>query len=232
MFIDLVKKPLLYHMKKIFFVIFFYFVFLGCGDGGDDCCIFPPENTPETQVKDWDPRSDVEIEGSIFTVSYNEILQQPNWIRYDVRAIDKRYDRDGMRFYEVDSIITSDDNDYYDNEWDRGHLAPAAAFTDTYDNLYATFSFLNCTLQKDQLNRGEWAELETKIRGWANVNGTIAVEILLHFQEGHIVLPTGAHVPSGYTKSLTFPDGSQRCFYFPNTETTTSWESYEIDCSS
>ena len=80
-----------------------------------------------------------------------------------------------MAFYEVDSIITSDNDDYYSNPWDRGHLAPAAAFTDSYDNLYATFSFLNCTLQKDQLNRGEWAQLSTHEKARAAWSGLFCV---------------------------------------------------------
>ena len=107
------------------------------------------KRTPITVVvKDWEPREDLLIEGPIFTVSYNEILQQPNWIRYNVRSIVKNADRDGMRFYEVDSVITSDDDDYYDNPWDRGHLAPAGSFTDSYENLNATFSFSTAHCKK------------------------------------------------------------------------------------
>jgi len=167
----------------------------------------------------------------IFTVSYNEVLQQPNWIRYDVRSIEKLVDRDGMEFYEVDSIITSDNDDYYNNPWDRGHLAPAAAFTDSFDNLYATFSFLNCTLQKDQLNRGEWAELETQIREWADELGTLEIEIVLDFNATATVLPTGATIPVGYWKNIRFPDETSRCFYFPNEDTTANWTEYEISCT-
>lgn len=201
--------------------------FASCSNG-EDCCVPPPE--PTVVVKDWDPRAEVLIEGSIFTVSYNEVFEQPNWIRYQVRPIEKQFDRGSMQFYEVDSIITSDNDDYYNNPWDRGHLAPAAAFTDTYENLYATFSFLNCTLQKDQLNRGEWAQLEGEIRNWASEQGTLTVEINLAFADGHEVLPTGAHIPSGYTKKITFPNGEKRCFYFDNSDTTADWTTYEIDC--
>ncbi len=201
--------------------------FTSCSNG-DDCCVPPPEST--VVVKDWDPRAEVLIEGSIFTVSYNEVFEQPNWIRYQVRPIEKQFDRGSMQFYEVDSIITSDNDDYYNNPWDRGHLAPAAAFTDTYENLYATFSFLNCTLQKDQLNRGEWAQLEGEIRNWASEQGTLTVEVDLAFADGHEVLSTGAHIPSGYTKKITFPNGEKRCFYFDNSDTTADWTTYEIDC--
>ena len=220
-------------MKKLLLLLVFCAGFIACSPP-TECCLAPPEpiETAVNIVKDWEPREAVQVEGSIFTVSYNERLQQPNWIQYDVRAIEKVADRDGMQFYEVDSIITSDNYDYYDNPWDRGHLAPAGSFTDSYENLYATFSFLNCTLQKDQLNRGEWADLESEIRAWAHEFGTLNIEITLHFDEGATVLSTGATIPTAYTKSVTFPDGARRCFYFPNEDTTAAWEEYEVDCSS
>lgn len=214
---------------------FLVLIFVATFGSTTECCILP-ELVPVTKdqeriIKNLKPRTEVLVEGSIFTVSYNEVLQQPNWIRYDVRSIEKLVDRYGMVFYEVDTIITSDNEDYYSNPWDKGHLAPAAAFTDSYDNLYATFSFLNCTLQKDQLNRGEWAELETQIREWADQLGTLNIEIVLEFNETATTLPTGATIPVGYWKNIQFPDDTKRCFYFPNEDTTANWTEYEISCN-
>ena len=40
------------------------------------------------------------IEGSIFKVSYNEQYEQPNWIEYTVRNIEKNFDRKGLNFYK------------------------------------------------------------------------------------------------------------------------------------
>ena len=61
------------------------------------------------------------VSNNIFQISYNEKYEQPNWVKYTVRDIIKNADRDGMQFYTVDSIYTSDDDDYYSNRWDRGH---------------------------------------------------------------------------------------------------------------
>ena len=113
-------------MKKISWGFLILIFVASCGST-TECCDLPeiPAEVVEEEIiiKDWAPRGEVLVEGSIFTVSYNEVLQQPNWIRYDVRSIEKLVDRDGMEFYEVDSIITSDNDDYYNNPWDRGHLA-------------------------------------------------------------------------------------------------------------
>ena len=168
---------------------------------------------------------------NIFEISYNEIFEQPNWVKYTVKDIVKNADRDGMNFYTVDSIYTSDDNDYYSNRWDRGHMAPAGSFNDSYENLYSTFTYLNVALQYDDLNRGAWVELEEQVRKWADEYGDIGVEIYLEFDSNHITLDTGAHVPSAFYKYVNFPDESKKCYYFPNISPNKPWSEYEIDCN-
>ena len=167
---------------------------------------------------------------NIFEISYNEIFEQPNWVKYTVRDIVKNADRDGMNFYTVDSIYTSDDNDYYSNRWDRGHMTPAGSFNDSYENLYSTFTYLNVALQYDDLNRGAWVDLEEQVRKWADEHGDIEVEIYLEFDSNHITLDTGAHVPSAFYKYVNFPDETKKCYYFPNISPNKSWSEYEIDC--
>ena len=170
------------------------------------------------------------VKTNIFVVSYNEIFEQPNWVKYTVRDIVKNADRDGMNFYTVDSIYSSDDNDYYLNRWDRGHMAPAGSFNDSYENLYSTFTYLNVALQYDDLNRGAWVDLEEQVRKWADEFGDIGVEIYLEFDSNHITLNTGAHVPSAFYKYVNFPDETKKCYYFPNISPNKSWSEYEIDC--
>ena len=171
------------------------------------------------------------VSTNIFEISYNEIFEQPNWVKYTVKDIVKNADRDGMNFYTVDSIYTSDDNDYYSNRWDRGHMAPAGSFNDSYENLYSTFTYLNVALQYDDLNRGAWVDLEEQVRKWADEFGDIGVEIYLEFDSNHIILDTGAHVPSAFYKYVNFPDESKKCYYFPNISPNKSWSEYEIDCN-
>jgi endonuclease G len=50
--------------------------------------------------------------------------------------------------------------DYLNNVYDRGHLAPAADFNCDLATLRKTFTYLNCALQYDELNRGVWRLLE------------------------------------------------------------------------
>lgn len=184
-----------------------------------------------SQELDRDKIDSILVTTNIFQISYNEIFEQPNWVKYTVRDIVKNADRDGMNFYTVDSIYTSDDNDYYSNRWDRGHMAPAGSFNDSYENLYSTFTYLNVALQYDDLNRGVWVDLEEQVRSWADDLGDIEIEIYLEFDFNHIILNTGAHVPTAFYKYVSFPDGTKRCYYFPNTTPDKVWQDYEIDCS-
>ena len=183
-----------------------------------------------SQQLDRDKIDSILVTTNIFEISYNEVFEQPNWVKYTVRDIVKNADRDGMNFYTVDSIYTSNDNDYYSNRWDRGHMAPAGSFNDTYENLYSTFTYLNVALQYDDLNRGVWVELEEQIREWADEYGDIDIEIYLEFNSNHITLETGAHVPTAFYKYVFFPDSSKKCFYFPNVSPDKTWNEYEIEC--
>ena len=171
------------------------------------------------------------VSNNIFQISYNEKYEQPNWVKYTVRDIVKNADRDGIEFYTVDSIYTSDDDDYYSNRWDRGHMAPAGSFNDSYENLYSTFSYINVALQYDDLNRGAWVDLENQVREWSDDFGDINIEIYLEFDSSHIVLDTGAHVPTAFYKYVIFPDGTKKCYYFPNSTPDKSWQEYEIECN-
>jgi len=177
-------------------------------------------------------RNDLIIQGSIFKVSYNEVYQQPNWIEYKVRNISKKFNRKGLDFYVVDSVFTSDNLDYKNNIWDKGHLAPAAAFSDTKENLNATFSFLNCVLQHNNLNRYEWAQLEREIRKWTSLykeDLNMRIEVL--FDPNHQVLLSGAHIPTAFNKIIVFPDGTSKCFYFRNQPTNgRDWTEFEVQC--
>jgi hypothetical protein len=61
---------------------------------------------------------------------YSEKLEQPLWVQYVVLCKDGEASRKGLDFFTNDSIHTSNSADYYKNVYDKGHLAPAASFSD------------------------------------------------------------------------------------------------------
>ena len=134
-----------------------------------------------------------------------------------------------MDFYTEKDVHTSDKHDYYRNVWDKGHLAPAATFSDNMENLKQTFSYLNCALQDQYMNRGEWRFLEEQERKWDD-SENLKVKVELIFEKEHIVLPTGGHVPTAMVKHIYFTKQNKwRCFDFPNVKPTKGWEEYEVN---
>jgi DNA/RNA endonuclease G (NUC1) len=104
----------------------------------------------------------IEVRTDIYEITYSQTYQQPLTINYTVicDAMAPSYSRHGMRFEKVDGIKTSSSSDYVDNIWDKGHMAPANTFSCKEEWLETTFTYVNCALQHQNLNRGVWAALE------------------------------------------------------------------------
>jgi DNA/RNA endonuclease G (NUC1) len=180
----------------------------------------------KAQIQEPNLRSQVEIKTPIFTVLYSETKEQPITLTYKSSNRPKNVDRGSMNFYKVNGYHTSDNADYYRNVWDKGHLAPAATFSDSMENLKQTFSYLNCALQNQYLNRGQWRLLEEAERNWDN-NEELVVKIDIKFSDS--ILPTGATLPKTFIKHIKFTKSNvYRCFSFPNERPIKDWEEYEV----
>ena len=165
-------------------------------------------------------RDSVYLKTDIFTAVYSEVLQQPKWVNYTVQCPNGKASRTGMDFYAQTGLITSDNNDYTNNIYDKGHCAPAADFNCTKEMLYKTFTYVNCVLQHERLNRGVWRLLESYERELAKTN-TVNVEIRMVYSKTSLKLPTGATVPDGFYKIIKFGNQVEK-YYFPNTSPTQS----------
>lgn len=154
------------------------------------------------------------VDNGYYKVEYSKQYKQPLMVSYDVLCPTKGASRKGMNFFNEDNYETSGNDDYYKNIWDKGHLAPAASFDCDLEMLYSTFSFLNCALQHQDLNRGAWKYLEFYERRLA-LYTDVRVIINVHFDEYIGTTPGGATIPSGFSKTLITEDETQK-FYFKN----------------
>lgn len=165
-------------------------------------------------------RDSVRVKTPIYEVVYSEKLESPIWIQYTVQCPTGKASRTGMDFYTNDSIHTSDDKDYVNNVYDKGHMAPAADFNCTKEMLYQTFSYLNCALQDQYLNRGVWRFLEAQEREWAK-GEKVTVTIEIKFDKASTKLSTGATIPAGFTKIIYLEKSKKTLkYYFPNAKPT------------
>jgi DNA/RNA endonuclease G (NUC1) len=170
----------------------------------------------------------IQIKTSIFEVLYSQTLEQPMWLIYKSNNRPTNVNRGSMDFYTEKGIKTSDAADYKSNVYDKGHLAPAATFSDNMENLKQTFSYLNCALQDQYMNRGEWRLLEEQERKWDDIEDlTIKIELL--FDSNSKKLPTNATVASAMIKHIYFEKQKRwRCFDFPNIKPTKNWQEHEV----
>jgi DNA/RNA endonuclease G (NUC1) len=172
----------------------------------------------------------VKIKNQVFEVLYSQDLEQPIWIKYQSTNRTTNVNRGAMDFYKEPNIKTSDADDYKANIYDKGHGAPAATFSDNMDNLKQTFSYLNCILQDQYLNRGEWRLLEEQERKWDDTEN-LTVLITVHFDNPVRRIPTNAAIPSHLEKHIYFEkSGKWRCFVFLNEKPKFKWEQLEKLC--
>ena len=87
-------------------------------------------------------RDSVYVQNKVFTLVYSEVLEQPKWVKYKVTCAENNVSRKGLDFYKEKTIHTSDNEDYVANDWDKGHMAPAAAFGCNAELLKQTFTYL------------------------------------------------------------------------------------------
>lgn len=172
-------------------------------------------------------RDSVLVKSPIFKVMYSETLQQPKWIEYHVACGEGDFSRKGLDFFVCDSIKTSDGGDYEGNVWDKGHLAPAADFNCNKDYLKMTFSYLNCVLQHEKLNRGAWRLLEVYERDLSK-KYSVDVKIKMVYSKKSMVLKSGATVPDGFYKTIKY-NKVVEVYYFKNEPPVTNeYKKYKI----
>jgi DNA/RNA endonuclease G (NUC1) len=138
------------------------------------------------------------IDAGIYKVKYDEKLENPIEVTYTILCPEGKASRKGMDFYTVDSVHTANNDDYKNNIWDKGHMAPAAGFNCDKETLKKTFSYLNSALQHQGLNRGVWKALEAYERELALTESPVKVKIDIKFSDKPERVPAGAAIPLGF----------------------------------
>ena len=173
-------------------------------------------------------RDSVYVKMDIYEVMYSETLEQPLWVKYKVLCTGAGASRKGMDFYTEKTIHTSDAKDYAHNIYDKGHCAPAADFNCSREMLFKTFSYLNCTLQNERLNRVHWRLLEDYERILATTEGPVNVEIRVVFDRNPRRVPTGAAIPTSFYKIIKTKSKTLKFFFKNEAPTKPTYVDYQI----
>ena len=159
----------------------------------------------------------VNIDKKYWQIEYSQDFRQPIKIKYDVLCNSKSknyYSRKGLEFYTEPGIITSTDRDYNNNAWDKGHMVPAADFNCDSIALRETFSYTNCALQHQDLNRGPWKLLEAYEKELA-INNKVTIVIDVIFAKV-TRMPSGTAIPTHFQKTIYLNNKIFKVYKFPN----------------
>lgn len=163
-----------------------------------------------------------------YVISHRNDLKVPEWVAYhlsreNLQGIARRTN-DFRPDPELPAGERSELSDYRNSGFDRGHMAPAAAFKRSRVAMSATFPLSNMTPQTPNLNRRIWRELEQDVRSLARAHGRIWVftGILFLDANGNPAIPSNhignnrVAVPTHFYKAILceHPSGTREMFSF------------------
>ena len=169
------------------------------------------------------------IKRQYWQITYSENFKQPLKITYRVLCNSKSkyyYSRNGLEFYTEPGIITSSDIDYVNNIWDKGHMVPAADFNCDSIALRQTFSYTNCALQHQDLNRGPWKSLEAYEKELA-INNEVTIIIEVKFSKVRR-LRSGTAIPTDFQKTIYLNNKPFKTYLFPNQSVSGNFEKFLV----
>ncbi|MRX46521.1 DNA/RNA non-specific endonuclease [Pedobacter puniceum] len=138
---------------------------------------FKPSKIPKLELPKF-TKNDIIIQHSGFSLSYNELHEQANWVAYELtkEKTVKIYSRID-KFLEDPKVKTGTANakDYASSGYDRGHLAPAADMVWSATAMAESFYYSNMSPQNPGFNRGIWKKLEELVRIWAVENEALYI---------------------------------------------------------
>ena len=154
------------------------------------------------------------IERICYSVSYNGLTRQPNWVMWqltDDHVMMRK--EDVWNEYQEDNSIQEKFRaslaDYAYSGYDRGHMCPGGDCNWNDEGRDETFLLSNMCPQNPNLNRGDWKEIEFACRKWAKQYGGIFIvcgPIFFKSQEHVRIGPNSIPVPEAFFKVVLHID--------------------------
>lgn len=153
-----------------------------------------------------------------YTASYNKETLMPNWVAWVLTRehTDGPYTRKGHSFHEDFDVPEPRTlhRDYTHSGWSRGHMCPSG--DNKWDSIAQNETFLmtNICPQNQNLNNGDWNEMETLCRMWAKKYGRIYIVcgpiLPSKEEETERIGENKVAVPSGFFKVVLCLEGKPK----------------------
>ncbi len=114
-----------------------------------------------------------------YVICYDDANRVPDWVTYHLTRQNLAGEIPRTDDFRADPNLPSGERaelaDYRHSGYDRGHMAPAAAFKRSATAMSETFLLSNMSPQRPNLNRHIWRRLEQDVRSLASAHGSIWV---------------------------------------------------------
>lgn len=113
-----------------------------------------------------------------YTISFNSDWNIPNWVAYTLTGEMTIGEAKREESFSPDPAVRKNavvHKDYSNSGYDRGHMAAAADFKYSQTSMSETFYTTNICPQNQNLNRGDWNDLEELVRKLARKHERIYV---------------------------------------------------------
>ena len=174
-----------------------------------------------------------------FSLRYMEAYEQADWVAYLLtqKRLVKLFERsDNFRADPNIKTGSANDADYKGSGFDRGHLAPAADMSWSFESLSESFFYSNMSPQVPSFNRGVWKRLETQVRDWASLYDSLYVVTGPVLTNGlQTIGPNRVAIPNYYYKvALRFDGASPQAIAFivPNASSSADLKTFVVTVDS
>ena len=163
------------------------------------------------------------IDKQVFQICYSYKNKGAFYVGYELNGtlVNKANIKKRASFYNEKTIpmqYRSKSSDYKKSGYDRGHLAPDAAFDYNKKVLRKTYTMANVIPQVPRVNRYTWIKAERYARSIAYKLGRVTViNGVIYEDNPKRIGKNQIAVPSGYWKMIANDEQNfQKCFYYEN----------------
>lgn len=166
-----------------------------------------------------------EVEGdqillrSSYAVCYDAANKIPRWVEWILTAEHTTGNQPRLNNFLPDEDVAeprAELADYKGSGFDRGHMCPAGDNKWGYEPMRESFLLTNVCPQDQNLNSGDWNELESQCREWAKQYGElyIACGPILRKAKGRTIGKNRVRVPEAFFKVVLCPSGTPKALGF------------------
>jgi endonuclease G, mitochondrial len=158
-----------------------------------------------------------------YGINYNFETKVAHFVVDHIKASDLVKNAKRKDDFRMDPKVDDDKEatlaDYAKSGYDRGHIAPAANFSSSVEEMSESFYLTNMMPQNANNNRGIWKKTEGMARDFATKYGEVYVISGTIYEGKPVVMGNNVLVPSHVYKIIIDPKNKRAIsFLFPNTK--------------